>query len=119
MTVTIHASGSGLKSSEDMLVQVQALDSFPEDLEAKNQCEHNRFREFRPGSEPFWPGPLLLWQQAGPDADGTVDIETTLQVPVAGYEGVCALVALRSDGKDPRAVASFLRFPDTGATGER
>jgi hypothetical protein len=114
IAVTIHASGSSLKSKEDMLVQLQALEHFPEDSEGRSQCERSRFEEFRPGEEPLWPGPLLLWQQTGPDADGTVAVESTVEVPVGQYEGVCAFVALRSDGKEPRYVRSYLRFPTAG-----
>jgi hypothetical protein len=110
ISVTISASGSGLKSDEDMLVQLQAIETFPDRSEPA--CGRSRFESYRPGDEPVWPGPLLLWEQAGPDAKGAVAVESVLDVPPGRYDGVCAFVALRGGGSAPRAVTGYLRFRD-------
>lgn len=109
--LTVKANGSGLKSEHDLLVQVHALTTFPETEDASIECRHNRFERYRPGREPRWPGPLLLWQQAGPDGDGEVNVEASLEVPIGRYQGVCVWAALRSDdGQAARATATYLRF---------
>jgi hypothetical protein len=102
-TITVIASGSGLKSNQDMLVQMQGLEGFPASVHADNGCA-------RSGSDTV--GSLLLWQQAGPDGSGAVSVESKVEVPVAEYAGVCAYVSLRNDPSgDDRWVRSYLRTP--------
>lgn len=110
VTVTVKASGSSLKSKETMLVQIHALERFPEDSEESDTCTGSRFEDRRDDAR-VWPGPLLLWEQGGPDPGGSVAIDSTVEVPAGEYEGVCAFVALSVDGNDPRFVRSYLRFP--------
>lgn len=111
--ITVTASGSGLRSDEDMLVQLQALSSFPENWDATLSCRTSRMDRFPPGEEPPWPGPLLLWEQAGPGPDGTTNVESMLQIPRNSYAGVCAFASLRGgEGKKPRSTAAFLRLTE-------
>jgi hypothetical protein len=105
-TITINASGTGLKSKQDMLVQLQAVTSFPTPVSGLDPlC----FESVRSVPETKSVGPLLLWQQAGPDETGTVTVKTNVEIPIAKYEGVCAFVALRTDGTRARAVRAYLR----------
>jgi hypothetical protein len=110
-TVVISASGSGLKSSQDMLVQVQAMSSFPDTMTKGLRVACGRDRFGPPHGS--WPGSLLLWQQAGPDSSGAVSVRSTMEIPAGDYEGVCAFVALRKGG-GIRFVQGFLRLKAAG-----
>ena len=100
VTVTISATGSGLRSKEGMLLQVHGLTTFPADKEVE-ECTMNRFDEPLPPKSPPWDGKLLLWERGGSDADGKVILESKVQVPANSYEGLCAWAVLRD--RDPRA----------------
>ncbi|HEX8497069.1 MAG TPA: hypothetical protein VF661_07725 [Actinomycetales bacterium] len=114
-SLTIEASANGLRSRDDMLVQVQAVERWPDELagsDVQRGCRTNRNQRWRPGTEPSWPGALLLWQQAGPDAKGAVQVTSKLELQPGRQEGVCVVVILlNTRGQEPRAVASFLRTP--------
>jgi hypothetical protein len=93
-TVTISATGSGLRSREGMLLQVHGLATFPEAEEVMG-CQQNRFPEYPLDDMAHWPGQLLLWERGGSDADGKVALESKIQVPANSYEGLCAWAVLR------------------------
>jgi hypothetical protein len=94
-----------------MLVQVLAMERFPETADDADVCRGNRFD--RSLTDRAWPGPLLLWDQVGPDGDGATEVTSTFPVPRGVYDGVCAYAGLRNaDPGEPRQTASFLRFHD-------
>lgn len=99
-TITVKASASGLRAREDMLVQLQGISAgLPSDsaqfaaLEPK--CITTALRlprdEALRGQYPDRAGSLLLWSQAGPSTDGSTVVESTVEVPLHSYKGVCAV----------------------------
>jgi hypothetical protein len=110
-TIKVVASGSGLASDEDMLVQLEAMPAYPLNrARSPEPCSGSRLSE---GAEPSATrGPLLLWQQAGPDSDGHTEVDSTIQVPAGKYPGVCAFIAFKNQPDQPlgdqRYVKSFL-----------
>jgi hypothetical protein len=113
-TVTVDASGSSLQSEADMLVQLLGLDDAPGSGQAMDDvCNGNAFAD---GGEPPAGAEVLLWQQAGPDADGAVALESSVEFSTGDHAAVCAYVALRADRpEDARAVQSLLLTPDVAA----
>jgi len=121
--VTVTARASGLRSDDDMLVQLQALRSFPEDatdylspgnLEAA--CTASRLTA-DPNRFVTWPGPLLAWQQAGPDSRGEAETSVNVAIPRKRFAGLCAVAVYRTPR--PRIgegvlnrIQSWLRLPN-------
>lgn len=104
--VTVDARTAGLRSDEDLLVQVVALRNYPasesdyrgnspaaadgtEVMSVEQACSFSALTLAPRYSPPGAVGPLLAWQQAGPDSDGNSAVSFTLHVE-AGYAGVCA-----------------------------
>lgn len=99
-TITVKASASGLRAREDMLVQVQGLSAgLPSDSrefeDVQPRCITTALRlprdEAARGPYPSRAGALLLWSQAGPTTDGSTLVESTVEVPLGTYKGVCAV----------------------------
>lgn len=107
LVVTVNATGSGLRADEDMLVQLRALERFPttvtdfagnlpESHGTNWACAASQFQT-TPPEAPTVPdvGPLLAWQQAGPDADGAATIEMVVPYDADVPDGFCAAALYR------------------------
>lgn len=105
-TVTVKATASGLRAREDMLVQLQGLpDGIPTDSSEYDAsypgCNTSVLRPSKAeatGSYPPPAGDLLLWTQAGPSADGSTAVESSVDVPLDDYKGVCAVAIYSRSG---------------------
>ncbi|MEO5608297.1 MAG: hypothetical protein ABIQ61_10005 [Ornithinibacter sp.] len=105
-TITVRATASGLRAREDMLVQLQGLRTgIPTDAESylatDPGCRSTVLRTPMQESRTPYPtssGDLLLWTQAGPGADGSTVVESSVQVPLGAYKGACA-VAIYSQSR--------------------
>jgi hypothetical protein len=103
-TVTVKATASGLRAREDMLVQLQGLpNGIPTDSSQFDAsypgCNTSvlRSRKAEAANRYVPPaGDLLLWTQAGPSADGSIVVESAVDVPLTGYRGVCAVAIYSS-----------------------
>lgn len=106
VTVTVTARGSGLRPGENMLVQVQGLTKdLPTDAESYDKvrpgCTNTvlRSRDQEQKNQYGDPaGDLLLWTQAGPDADGAAKVESSVNVEAGTFNAVCAVVVYNLSG---------------------
>ena len=87
-TVTVRATASGLRAREDMLVQLQGLaNGIPTDSSEFDvthpKCNTTVLRSSESerinGPYPAPAGDLLLWTQAGPSADGSTVVESSVE----------------------------------------
>jgi hypothetical protein len=121
-TVTVKATASGLRAREDMLVQLQGLPGgIPTDSRTFDtsypSCQTSALRsskaetQAQAAARPYPPpaGALLLWTQAGPSADGSIVVESSVDVPLNRYRGVCA-VAIYSSSRGSGVEAVFDRL---------
>jgi len=123
-TLTVDASGSSLRTRDDMLVQVIGLPDLADFQRLTAECEGSRLRtQFDAQGNripvPFDSdkGDLLAWQRYGPDKEGDVSATITLEVPAGRYQGTCVYAALRGKSSDdPRSAAAYLRLLDLGAS---
>ncbi|GMA84825.1 hypothetical protein GCM10025868_00750 [Angustibacter aerolatus] len=114
-TLTVDASANGLRSRDNMLVQVQGVTDWPADSADRDlqvACNSDRNARWPAGATPRWPGELVLWQQAGPDAKGAVTVGSKVELVPGEQEGVCVWVVLTNvKGQAPRRVVSYLQLP--------
>jgi hypothetical protein len=102
-SVTLTASGHGLRSNEKMLVQMIGL---TEEYESHDRSEELCVRSFDLAEKDPATAPhirLLLWNESGPDSSGRARTAATTLVS-AQFNQVCAYVALRARGE---AVSPF------------
>lgn len=115
-TLTVEVSASGLRTTDEILVQVIGLKKFTQVDEATvGICEHSwaftsaapeRYRGLPAGS-----GTLLLWDRIGPDPTGKVETTIKIPVPSGQYQGICAWAPLPSrsgNTGDVRNSAAYL-----------
>lgn len=144
--VTVEASGSSLKTDEDMLVQLVGVRGA---TPGRSACESSRrptdeepivlspspsgvaeadgeedptypINDPRPKDHPYWGTKVLLWQQVGPDQDGKVSATSSVVVVEGSFQFVCGFVSLRSDpGEDARSVAGYVVLPPGPVTDRR
>lgn len=103
-TITVKATASGLRAREDMLVQLQGLpDGIPRDSATFDvtspRCSATVLRSSESERTNRYPPPagdLLLWTQAGPNADGSTVVEASVDVTLTKYAGVCAVAIYSS-----------------------
>ena len=122
IVVTVDASAAGLASNEDMLVQVHGIrstnssplgaSSSSRSFKQRWSCGKSRFERYRKNREPSWPGPLLVWQQSGPTANGNTSSISKITIPAKEYQEVCGVAVLKGNGHAPRAAQAFMRIPD-------
>jgi hypothetical protein len=92
ITVTVEASTTGLRSSEDMLVQLQAISrplpkKSPKHLSAIfNRCDVSRLNRKQRARRP---GPLLAWHQIGSDSEGNAETTFSVDIERGDASGVC------------------------------
>lgn len=108
-TISLDVSGSGLATSDSLLVQVVGLKTKPPMTADSEMCETSRI-EATPKTDR---GDLLMWGRSGPDtANGDVKRTITLEIPAKKYPIVCAWAALpeRNENKldDDRRVPAYL-----------
>jgi hypothetical protein len=119
LKITVDGSGSSLRSSDDMLIQVVGLKELDDFDAAVSECEVSRLRRVvgrdasgRPLERPFGSetSDVILWQRFGPDPTGSVAATISTQVSRADYKGICAWAALRTenDPQQTRTVAAYL-----------
>jgi hypothetical protein len=112
VTVSVEAGGSSLRTTDDMLVQVIGLRIFSDFDGMVPECESSRLRDIPSSSEV---GDLLVWDRAGPNGSGDVELSIEFEIPVGEYGGLCAWTALpdkdRDNPSDDRATAAYLRLP--------
>jgi hypothetical protein len=91
-TASVEAKAAGLRADGDMLVQIVALDDFPEDGSLPNVERACAFSRLTQKPDPNKPasGTLLAWQQAGPDSNGEAAVSFRVAVPADTYSGLCA-----------------------------
>jgi hypothetical protein len=122
MMVTVDVEASGLRSGEQLLVQVVGLTHFVDvDKPRVSLCEqpwnystakeeagvtYKTLKEYQTeeaakgaASDPK-PADVLLWDRVGPDRTGAVQATIKIQIPTNIYKGVCAWAPL-SDRGDP------------------
>lgn len=128
VTVKVKATANGLRSQEDMLVQIQGISgAFPQDADAEAAmrpgCLTSRFYRPPAGTPAItYPGDLLSWSQAGAGADGTASVEVSAEVASQKVRGVCVAAIYRSSSGNWvegafDAVESVL-FRPTGSEGK-
>jgi hypothetical protein len=89
-TLTVDVSAAGLRTTDEVLVQVIGLEIFTDVGTARTTCEHDW------GKTPASGGTLLLWDRIGPDPKGNVKITIKIPVPNGKYQGICAWAPLPS-----------------------
>jgi hypothetical protein len=99
-----------------MLVQALALHSGLRDIdedELDEVCTQSHLFRSQPVPQPEWLGPLLMWEQSGPDASGAVEVESALEFPHGEYAGVCVFASLKSKSEEEsRAVSAYIETPE-------
>jgi hypothetical protein len=139
VTLTVDIKGAGLRTTDQLLVQVIGLTEFASVDKAKvSLCEQSwayssaaeeaggrhrtieeyRAEEVRENREDPGKADLLLWDRVGPDRTGAVQATMKLQVSTGTYEGVCAWAPLPDNPRaagDERNSAAYLHLRTTSA----
>ncbi len=114
---TVDARAAGLRADGDMLVQLVGLREFPKTGSfsgadgLERACSVSRLTT-PPDKAPPSRGPLLAWQQAGPDSSGDAAVSFDVAVPSDRFQGLCAAAIYQSGPTTLFGnVRSWLRLP--------
>lgn len=117
-TLTVQVSASGLRTSDQVLVQVIGLKKFTQANKAAVQaCETNWTYNSGLGDKDVAAlsadiGTVLLWNRIGPDPAGKVNATIKIPIPSNGYQGICAWAPLPDRPGQPgdhRNSAAYLK----------
>ncbi len=120
-TLTVEVSASGLRTTDQILVQVIGIKKFAQANHATVAlCERNwTYTSVAPDEYKVLPagsGALLLWNRIGPDRTGTVKATIKIPIPSGQYQGICAWAPLPSRigaEADIRNSAAYLKIVST------
>lgn len=120
VTITVDASGSGLRPADNMLVQVIGLKDLADPLIGEREtCEQSQLTTALNDSQSQ--DKLLVWEQLGPDVNGTAHASIKVVVAVNEFKGACAFGALADKGlatadlNTRRATATYIRLSEKAA----
>lgn len=107
--IAIQAGASGLKSSEQMLVQLQGMRNFDLNADARRACE--TYQDQTNGDAlSASTGVLLTQLTAGPDEKGTASVEFSVQYDLTDYTGICGWAALQKRPGQRGSAIAYVRL---------
>jgi hypothetical protein len=117
-TLTVQVSASGLRTTDEILVQVIGLKKFTQaNYAVVNVCERSwTYTSVAPNVYEVLPakiGAVLLWNRIGPDPTGKVNATIKIPIPTNLYQGICAWAPLPDRPGPPgsrRNSAAYLKM---------